>query len=604
MANEPNYEFPLPKDSYAAFDAISLRNLIIQRLNDQGTLTDQNYIGSNLASIIDIISYSFNTLIYYLNRTSTESTFTEAQLYENISRIVKLLDYKPIGYQTSTLAFSCSADNTGNAFFDLVNPYTIPRYSYIMVGGIPFSFNEDVSFIIPSQSIVSLSDITNKKLLFQGVFRENPVYTAAGDPSEIVTVNVSNALVDHFNLDVYVYEVRQGRWIQYKNVPNLYSEQAFSRSFEKRLNANFLYEIAFGDGINGRKLEAGDKVAIYYLQSSGEQGIIGPNTLSTSGNVSKVIFSTSSFDAILPDINEEQFAYISASQFSQIRFNNIVGSTMPKDVENADSIRRNAPSNFKSQYRLVTKEDFETFVRTNFANFISDVRVFSNWDYTGSYLKYFHDINVSPAGYRQILLNQVLYADACNFNNVYICAIPKVSQGSSLKYLLPAQKEIMVSNIQPLKTLTTEVTFLDPIFKALAFGTKTNDEVVISDKDFCQFEAVKSTNNRRSIRSIQQEIITVFRTFFDPVNAVLGSTFDYSSLVNQILSINGVAKIRTRRLDTNETFEGLSFFMWNPTYPDLDKQSVVNNMTMKDFELIYLDGLSTIDSKINVIEEP
>ena len=56
MANEPTFEFPLPKESYAAFDAISLRNLIIQRLNDQGTLTDQNYLGSNLASIIDIIS--------------------------------------------------------------------------------------------------------------------------------------------------------------------------------------------------------------------------------------------------------------------------------------------------------------------------------------------------------------------------------------------------------------------------------------------------------------------------------------------------------------------------------------------------------------------
>ena len=599
MANEPTYEFPLPKDAYAAFDAISLRNLIIQRLNNQGTLTDQNYIGSNLASIIDIISYSFNTLIYYLNRTSTESTFTEAQLYENISRIVKLLDYKPIGYQTSTLAFNCSAINTFEK-----GVYTIPRYSYIMVGGIPFSFNEDVSFNIPTNfTATDLPDLANKKLLFQGVFRENPIYTAAGDPSEVVTVNVSNALVDHFNLDVYVYEARQAKWIQYKNVPNLYSEQAFSRSFEKRLNSSFLYEVAFGDGINGRKLEAGDKVAIYYLQSSGEQGIIGPGALASLGN-NPVIFSTSSFDAILPDINEEQFTYINANQFKSIVFNNVVGSTMPKDVESADSIRKNAPPNFKSQYRLVTKEDFETFVRTNFANFISDVRVFSNWDYTGSYLKYFHDINVNPAGFRQILLNQVLYADACNFNNVYICAIPKVSQGSSLKYLLPAQKEIMVSNIQPLKTLTTEVTFLDPVFKAITFGVKTNDEVVISDKEFCQFEIIKTANNRRSLKSIQQEVITVFRVFFDPVSAVLGSTFNYSSLVNEILSIDGVAKIRTRRLDTNEAFEGLSLFMWNPTYPELDKQSVVNNMTLKDFELMYFDGLSSIDSKIVVIEEP
>ena len=599
MANEPTYEFPLPKDSYAAFDAISLRNLIIQRLNDQGTLTDQNYIGSNLASIIDIISFSFNTLIYYLNRTSSESTFTEAQLYENISRIVKLLDYKPIGYQTSTLAFGCSADNT---FAKGI--YTIPRYSYIMVGGVPFSFNEDISFSIPtSYTATELSDLANKKLLFQGVFRENPVYTAAGDPSEVVTVNVSNALVDHFNLDVYVYEPRQSRWIQYKNVPNLYTEQAFSRSFEKRLNSNSLYEITFGDGINGRRLEAGDKVAIYYLQSSGEQGIIGPGALSTFGNT-PVIFSTTSFDNILVDVNEEQFEYISANQFKSVIFNNVVGSTVPKDIESADSIRKNAPSNFKSQYRLVTKEDFESFIRTNFANFISDVRVFSNWDYTGSYLKYFHDINVNPAGFRQVLLNQVLYADACNFNNVYICAIPKVSQGSSLKYLLPAQKEIIVSNIQPLKTLTTEVTFLDPIFKAITFGVKTNDTVTISDKDFCQLEIIKTANNRRSMRSIQQEVIAVFKTFFDPINAVLGSVFDYSLLVTQLLAIDGVSKLRTSRLDTGESFDGLSFFLWNPTYPDLDKQSVVNNTTLKDFELLYFDGLSTIDSKIVVVEEP
>ena len=597
MANEPTYEFPLTSDSYAAFDAISLRNLIIQRLNDQGIITDQNYIGSNLASIIDIISYSFNTLIYYLNKTSTESTFTEAQLYENISRIVKLLDYKPIGYQTSTLAFQCSADNS---FAKQI--YTIPRYSYIMVGGVPFSFNEDISFNIPtSYTATDLTDLTNKKLLFQGAYRENPIHNAAGDPNEVVTVNVANAQVDHFNLDVYVYEKRQSKWVQYKNVPSLYTEQAFTRSFEKRLNPNALYEITFGDGINGRRLESGDRVAIYFLQSSGEAGLVGPGAIRSSS--SPVVFSTTNFTGILNDVNEEGFTYITTNQFRGLVFSNVVGSTVPKDIEDADSIRRNAPANFKSQYRLVTQEDFESFVRTNFANFISDVKVFSNWDYTGKYLKYFHDINVNPNGFRQIPLNQVLYADACNFNNIYICAIPKVSQGSSLKYLLPAQKEIIASNAKTLKTLTTEVTFMDPLFKAITFGVKTNNQVIISDSNVCQLEVVKTPASRRSIRSIQQEVVTVFKTFFNPVNAKLGVVFDYSSLVNQLLSIDGVYKLRTVRTDTNEMFDNLSFFLWNPTYPDLDKQTVVNNTTMKEFELLYFDSLATIDSKIIVVEE-
>lgn len=613
MANELTQEFTLPKSGYAAFDAISLRNLIIQRLNDQGILTDQNYIGSNLASIIDIVSYSFNTLIFYLNQTSTESSFTEAQLYENINRIVKILDYKPIGYQTSTLAFECSAiiQQGGNAISFSPGDYTIPRYSYVIVGQSSFSFNEDVSFVINSDQYVydsvnmmtgqELTDVTNKKLLYQGMYRENPVYTAAGDPNEVVAVNVTDALIDHFNLDVYVYENRLSKWIEYKQVSNFYTENANSRSFEKRLNSELLYEISFGDGINGRKLESGDKVAIYYLQSSGTAGVIGPGIMS-SVTVLPTIFSSSTLNTILQDINEQETPYLSFASFAKLKFNNIVGSTLPKDIEDVDSIRKNAPATFKSQYRLVTQEDYQSFISTNFANFIVDAKVFSNWDYTGKYLKYFYDLGVKPEGFRQIMLNQVLYADACNFNNIYICAVPRVSQGSSLKYLLPAQKEIIVSNMQSLKTLTTEVTFMDPIFKSIAFGIKTGDTVDVSTVNFFQLRVVKRAMSGKTPKSIQQQIVTIFRDFFNPVNAKLGGVFDYSSLVNMLLSVEGVSRIYTIKTDTNTIYEGVSFFMWNPTYPDLDKQSITNNIFLQDFELPYFNGLSTIESKI-VIEE-
>jgi hypothetical protein len=69
----------------------------------------------------------------------------------------------------------------------------------------------------------------------------------------------------------------------------------------------------------------------------------------------------------------------------------------------------------------------------------------------------------------------------------------------------------------------------------------------------------------------------VFKDFFNPVNATLGGIFSYSTLVSRLLGIDGVGKILTRRLDTNEVFEGLSLFMWNPSYPELDKQTIVND---------------------------
>lgn len=600
MAQDPTYVFPLKQDSYAAFDAISLRNLIIERLNDQGVFTDQNYIGSNLASIIDIISFSYNTLIYYLNKTSTESLFTEAQLYENISRIVKLLDYNPIGYQTSTLAFQCTAANTFEK-----GVYTIPRYSYLNIGTVSFSFNEDVTFSIPTANTVTLlQDLSNKKLLYQGVFRENPIHNAAGDENEVVTILTKNVDIDHFNIHVYVLEKpnitnSDGRWVEYKNVPNLHVENASARVFEKRLNSELVYEITFGNGINGRKLETGEKVAVYYLQSSGERGIVGANSLKNATSFS--LYNTTTFEQIKNDVNYEEFAYINSLQFKNLYFNNSTGSTLPKKVESADEIRINAPLNFKSQYRLVTTNDYEGFIKTNFANFISDVRVFSNWEYTAKYLKYFHDIGINPGAFQQVILNQVQYADACNFNNVYICITPKISEESMLKYLLPAQKEIIKSNIEPVKMLTTETSFLDPIYKVVGFGAKLNDDVVVSETNTYVLEVVKSTNSARSNQGIQKEIAAIFKDTFNPLNIKLGQHIKYAELVSKILSVNGVSKIRTRNLDYTNSYEGLSFFFWNPVYPDLDKQVVTNDTPVEDFQLIYFDDLYTVETRIIVV---
>jgi len=517
------------------------------------------------------------------------------------------LDYKPIGYQTSTLAFEVSAssklltDSTYLATRDLVNnqSYTIPRYSHLMVGGIPFSFDEDITFNITTAGVQELSDMSSRKLLYQGVYKEAPIYTAQGDSNEIVSINTS-ASIDHNHIDVYVYEQTTKTWVQYKNVPNLYAERSFVRAFEKRLNSNGTYELLFGDGVNGRKLEQGDFVVVYYLESFGERGIVEPNSLRQAV---KVVYAATKFSEILADVNAENYNYLTTRLFGNLTFDNTVGSTVPKQIETADSIKKNAPSNFKSQYRLVTKEDYETFIKINFANFVSDVKIFSNWEYTGKYLKYFHETLIKPTSFRQIPLNQVLYSDSCNFNNIYICATPRVSPGSSLKYLLPAQKEAILSNIAPLKTLTTEIVFLDPVYKAISLGMKTNEvDFSIVDKEFCRIEIVKTDTTRRSSRSIASEVKSVFEKYFDPTKTKLGGKLRYKDLVGDILAIDGISALRTKRTDTKETFNGLALYMWNPVYPDTDKTIIVSDVSLQEFDFVFFEDLYNIASKIDVIE--
>ena len=174
-------DFNLPTNAYTAFDALSLKSLIKDRLNNKSFFTDQNYEGSNLSSMIDIVAYSYHVLLFYLNQTSNESTFTEAELYENINRIVKTIDYKPTGQQTANLSFNA----TGNSSLG-VGTYTIPRFSFVNAGGIFYSTKEDITFSKTEAGTEVLTDLQNNNLLYQGQYQEYPVITATGEEFEQV----------------------------------------------------------------------------------------------------------------------------------------------------------------------------------------------------------------------------------------------------------------------------------------------------------------------------------------------------------------------------------------------------------------------------------
>lgn len=592
MSNTTN-NFDLPKGGYAAFDALSLRELIVNRLNEQNVFTDQNYLGSNLASIIDIISYSYHTLIYYLNKTATESMFSEAQLYENINRIVKILDYSPIGYQTSTLSFSCSADTL------LEGLYTIPRYSYVITNNISFSFNEDVVFNKFSNGTLESLDISQEKLLFQGQYQEYPLYTASGEDNEVIILNPGNQLVDHFNIDVFVKPLLTGKWEQYKKTPNLFLETGSEKKYEIRFNPNKRYEIKFGNDINGTKLQSGDQVAIYYLGSTGIE--VGAGALGASSRLTRL--NTPQYNSILADIFENDYRYLTNAEMSLIKFSNSNPSTPPKEIESAEEIRKSAPALYRSQNRLVTTSDFEAFVKVNFSNLLSDVKCVNNWSYVSEYLKYFYDIGIDkPALTERALLNQVTYADACNFNNVYLLVVPR-SASKNLNYLLPSQKEFIHSSLTNNKLATMEVVFLDPVYKAVSFGVSSNPSSIdpFIDQEDCQMEVIKRNGTQRDDSSIIREIVAIFDDYFNRPNLDFNQLINLRELTQNILNVEGVETFYISRiLDPSIKTEGLSLFVWNPIYPDNDKILTSSNLPLKFFEYPFFNDLNNLSKKIIV----
>ena len=63
MATNNYTEFNLPREAYATFDAVSLRQLFIDRLNDSGAFPDINYEGSNISSLINSSLLLFNIIL-------------------------------------------------------------------------------------------------------------------------------------------------------------------------------------------------------------------------------------------------------------------------------------------------------------------------------------------------------------------------------------------------------------------------------------------------------------------------------------------------------------------------------------------------------------
>jgi hypothetical protein len=585
----------LNKNSYVSFDAVALRDLIIDRLNRGKVFTDQNYQGSNMSAFIDVISFTFSTLLFYLNKTSSESMFSESQIYENMNRVVKILNYNPVGRIGQSVPYKITATNSLSA-----GNYTIPRYSFISIGGDNYTVNQDITFTKFTNNEEVIENIANTYLAYQGTYQEYPIYTSAGVENEIVYLSLSDDIyVDHFNIDVYVKYSETNKWTKWNRCSELFLFTANDNVYEVRFNENKRYEIKFGDDINGKKLNKGDQVLIYFLNVKKGSVGIGPNALNNS---SIVPFNSINYINILNDTSAVYENYLTQDQLKQVKLNNDYPSNVFSDEENVDSIRKNAPKTFRSQYRLVTSTDYESFLKTNYSGFLSDLKVVSNENYLKNYIKYLYDIGLNePQKDNRILFNQIKFSTSCNFNNLYVYMVPK---NKMQQYLTPPQKEIIVNALEENKTLTSQIIPMDPVYVYIDFYLQKAGETISPiNNEFTRIKITKSLNSRRADSAIKADIESIFKKYFGRGINKLGQIIDIYQIATDILNIESVEKIQTYRTDIDVLVEGLSFIFWNSVYPESDSQVTSQNIQLENFKFPIFNNIENLFSRIDIMEK-
>jgi hypothetical protein len=563
-------DFPLSYNSYAAFDASNLKTLMQQRLAENGTFTDQIFEGSNFNNLLDVVAYMYNVLMFYLNQTSSESLFSSSQIYENMNKIVKLLNYKPQGIQTSILDFKATA----NEFLE-PGVYTIPRFSYFTINDIYYSFTTDLTFIKSTNEVEFLTELSDYSLLFQGEYVEYPLYVSTGDFFEefnIVSVNNDgeNDPIDCNNILVFVRSDR-GVWEEWKRVETIFLEEGSSKVYEVRLNENQRYTIKVGNNVYGKKLNTGNLVAIYYLKSNKITGEVGPGTLDDS---QLFFYNTDQYNVIMKDIRGSQLKLITTEEANNITFVNVNASVPYSDIETTKQIKQNAPNFFKQQGRLVTVKDFEFFVKTNFSSYISDVKVVNNWEYIEEHIRYLYNIGLKqPSLDSRVLFNQVNFADSCNFNNLYIYCIPKILQSNEFNFsrcfLSLGLKNLVLDKVENLKMSTVEPVFQDPVYYALGFGAASQEEIFNKElypeiANETNLIIIKSTNSNISDSEIKKKIESIILNYFSISNATLGGSIEIDKVVQDIYALGSIESIYTER--NNIIVPGLSLLGYNPVY--------------------------------------
>lgn len=171
----------IDNNDFLRFSAYSMKELITRKLTADTKFTDQVYEGSNLAILIDIVSYMYQCLLYSLNKSAAEAMFSDTQIYENINRLCKFIGYNPKGCSPATVQFvldnAGETDEKGDSRFWKKD---IPKYAYIDTGKTD-SNGKQIQY-----STITSHQVPNGKnyqvLFYNGMWKLYPtVHTGTGE---------------------------------------------------------------------------------------------------------------------------------------------------------------------------------------------------------------------------------------------------------------------------------------------------------------------------------------------------------------------------------------------------------------------------------------
>ena len=333
----------MPLVNFSNIDFDQIKTSIKDYLRSNPNFTDYDFEGSNLSTIIDLLAYNTYITSYNANMVSNEVFIDSATLRENVVSLARNIGYVPRSRKSaiSNISFFVDTSNfsTNPVSITLKSGNILTTSNVFDGGSFSFSVLSDVTVPVDSNGIASFDNID----VYEGTYVTTNFTVNSFNLNQRFILD--NSGIDISSISVIVKDSQLSSVSRkYRRSDSLFDINGESAIYFVQEVEDERYEIIFGDGIFGKKLQEPNYIEVSYMICNGSNG----------NNIN----SSYVFAGRLLDNN----GTVVTSGISQITTNQI--SYGGRNIEGIDSIKKFSTQIYASRNRAVTAQDYESIIPT------------------------------------------------------------------------------------------------------------------------------------------------------------------------------------------------------------------------------------------------
>ena len=499
-------------------DFDTIKNNLKAFLNQQSEFTDYDFEGSGLNILLDILAYNTHYNAYYLNMVANESFLDTAILRDSVISHAKTLGYTP----HSTRASVATINFTANSATSTSGTLTLPAGFGFLSKQID---SKPYNFVVLEDTTVTKANSTyyfqNLEIYEGQLTTYRFTHNSASNPKQVFTLPDAN--IDTTTIKVQVAPSSGNTQLTvYNLVSDILDVGVSSEVYYLQENKSGKYQIYFGNDAVGKSLPDGAIVNVTHLRTNGTAANKANNYVATSGISDSLAESITSFviDPVSP-------------------------AAGGAERESVDDIKFGAAAQFTTQNRLITTNDYESYLKRNYPS-IDSISVWGGEE------------EVPPV-----------------YGKVLISLKPKENY-----YISETEKQRIIDEIiKPKSIVSVDTIILDPEYLYLII------------ENYVEYNKNKTTQTVEALKSSIKNAILLYRNI--NLNK-FGATFVLSKLQDSVdgVDLNAISGSETK-LYLQKRFEptlGASTTYTINFNASLNRGTTTNKLTSSEFKIYDSTG--------------